>query len=171
MISGKDQDIICSGSDDLTELFSNCVCSSLIPIIIISPLFCSPDLDPSWMKCIEVIRTGDVPMQETELNCVNTAILYIPELMQLLIGISIRRYCPAIGTAGFASIVVRGKRRVPLPPPRITANTSSKGNIIILLKYTVMRSIGSVIRNLKKFFSKERKFIVIYFTLQKKTTQ
>ena len=45
------------------------------------------------------------------------------ELMQLLIGISIKRYFPARGTAGFALNLVKGYRRVPAPPPNIIANT------------------------------------------------
>lgn len=43
--------------------------------------------------------------------------------MQLLIGTSIRRYAPPIGTAGFARLLVRGYKRVPAPPPRIIAPT------------------------------------------------
>ena len=46
------------------------------------------------------------------------------ELMQLLIGMSIRRYFPPIGTAGLARTFVSGKRRVPCPPPMITARIS-----------------------------------------------
>lgn len=45
------------------------------------------------------------------------------ELMQLLIGISIRRYLPAKGTAGLALILVRGYSLVPAPPPKIIART------------------------------------------------
>jgi hypothetical protein len=43
--------------------------------------------------------------------------------MQLLIGISTKRYLPAIGTAGLLRLAVRGCKRVPAPPPRITAMT------------------------------------------------
>ena len=45
------------------------------------------------------------------------------EFMQLLIGMSISRYLPANGTAGFALIFVNGYRRDPFPPPRIMAST------------------------------------------------
>src|SRR5450432_4205200 len=38
---------------------------------------------------------------------------------------SIRRYLPPIGTAGLERLSVRGNRRVPRPPPRMIANTSS----------------------------------------------
>ncbi len=48
------------------------------------------------------------------------------ELMQLLIGMSTSRYLPPSGTAGFERFLVSGKRRVPAPPPMITA-TSSDG--------------------------------------------
>src|SRR5215212_6738862 len=55
----------------------------------------------------------------TELNCVRTKIRFRPDWMQLAIGMSIRRYLPAIGTAGLLRDLVRGYRRVPRPPPRI----------------------------------------------------
>ena len=44
--------------------------------------------------------------------------------MQLLMGMSTRRYLPARGTAGLARSLVSGKRRVPAPPPMMTATTS-----------------------------------------------
>src|SRR5690606_31244925 len=44
--------------------------------------------------------------------------------MQFEIGTSTRRYFPASGTAGLARSLVRGKSRVPAPPPRITASVS-----------------------------------------------
>src|SRR5438046_4190088 len=37
---------------------------------------------------------------------------------------SMRRYFPPIGTAGLDRCRVRGNRRVPRPPPRMTARTS-----------------------------------------------
>ena len=43
--------------------------------------------------------------------------------MQLLTGMSIKRYLLARGTAGFALNLVRGYKRVPAPPPRIIPNT------------------------------------------------
>src|SRR5438132_5540642 len=44
-------------------------------------------------------------------------------LMQLLMGISIRRYLPAMGTAGLLRSCVSGKSRVPRPPPRMRLST------------------------------------------------
>ena len=38
-------------------------------------------------------------------------------------GISINRYLPASGTAGFDRIEVRGESRVPRPPPKTIATT------------------------------------------------
>src|SRR6185295_17173810 len=46
------------------------------------------------------------------------------ELRQLLTGMSMRRYLPPMGTAGFDRCAVRGNRRVPRPPPRMTARTA-----------------------------------------------
>src|SRR5437667_6764102 len=44
--------------------------------------------------------------------------------MQLLIGMSMRRYLPAMGTAGSLRRLVSGYSRVPMPPPRIRLSTS-----------------------------------------------
>src|SRR3990172_3065598 len=60
----------------------------------------------------------------SELYCVSTKMRRRPELMQLLMGMSMMRYFPAMGTAGFDRSCVRGKSRVPRPPPRITARQS-----------------------------------------------
>src|SRR5688572_32037980 len=59
--------------------------------------------------------------REAELYCVNTKILRMSELMQFEIGMSTSRYLPPSGTAGFERSSVSGDRRVPAPPPRITA--------------------------------------------------
>lgn len=42
--------------------------------------------------------------------------------MQLLMGISTKRYAPAIVTAGLARDFVNGYSRDPAPPPKMTAN-------------------------------------------------
>lgn len=44
--------------------------------------------------------------------------------MQLLIGMSMSRYLPAIGTAGFERIFVNGCKRDPRPPPIMIPSTS-----------------------------------------------
>ena len=46
-----------------------------------------------------------------------------PLRANLVIGMSISRYLPAKGTAGFARILVSGNSRVPRPPPRINEIT------------------------------------------------
>lgn len=61
-------------------------------------------------------------LSDAELNCVNTNIRLMPELMQFEIGISTKRYFPAIGTAGLLRLAVSGYNLVPAPPPRIIAN-------------------------------------------------
>ena len=43
--------------------------------------------------------------------------------MQFEIGMSISRYLPASGTAGFERYFVSGYSRVPCPPPKTTATT------------------------------------------------
>ena len=52
-------------------------------------------------------------LSDAELNCVSTKIRLRPACRQLLIGMSISRYLPPIGTAGFERMWVSGKSRVP----------------------------------------------------------
>src|SRR5208283_5664635 len=52
-----------------------------------------------------------------------------PELMQLEMGISTRRYLPANGTAGLARSLVNGNRRLPCPPPMMTDKTALVFNV------------------------------------------
>src|SRR4051812_27165662 len=57
---------------------------------------------------------------------------------------SIRRYLPPMGTAGFDRFRVSGNSRVPRPPPRMIANTSS----IAIGRDLYQRSVGSALRRL-----------------------
>src|SRR3982751_2138586 len=59
--------------------------------------------------------------REAELYCVSTKMRRMSELMQFEIGISTSLYLPPNGTAGFERVKVSGERRVPAPPPKITA--------------------------------------------------
>src|SRR6185503_13150793 len=59
---------------------------------------------------------------DAELYCVSTNIRITSEFMQFDIGTSTRRYFPPRGTAGFDRSRVSGNRRLPAPPPRITAS-------------------------------------------------
>src|SRR3712207_1156070 len=59
--------------------------------------------------------------REAELYCVSTKMRWMSELMQFEIGMSTSLYLPPSGTAGFERVSVSGDRRVPAPPPRITA--------------------------------------------------
>ncbi len=68
-------------------------------------------------------------LSDAELNCVSTKMRRMSACRQLLIGMSISRYWPAIGTAGFDRSCVSGKSRVPWPPPRMIARTSLFTNI------------------------------------------
>lgn len=60
---------------------------------------------------------------DAELNWVSKKIRRNPELMQFEMGISTNRYLPPSGTAGLERSLVKGKSRVPWPPPRMTART------------------------------------------------
>jgi hypothetical protein len=58
--------------------------------------------------------------KEAELNCVNTKMRSIPEFRQFEMGISTKRYFPAMGTAGLERVSVNGYNREPCPPPSTT---------------------------------------------------
>src|SRR6059058_1582904 len=60
---------------------------------------------------------------DAELNWVRRYTRRRPELMQLEIGMSTRRYLPASGTAGLARSRISGNSRVPCPPPMIMERT------------------------------------------------
>ena len=62
-------------------------------------------------------------LSDAELNCVSTKMRRMSACRQLLIGMSISRYLPPIGTAGFERRCVSGNSRVPWPPPRMIART------------------------------------------------
>src|SRR6201988_5412377 len=62
-------------------------------------------------------------LRDAELYCVSTIVRRISELMQFESAISTSRYLPPSGTAGLDRCCVSGKRRLPAPPPRITANS------------------------------------------------
>src|SRR5687767_8234109 len=63
-------------------------------------------------------------LSDAELNWVSTKMRWMSACRQPLIGISIRRYLPPIGTAGLDRVAVKGKSREPCPPPRMTASVS-----------------------------------------------
>src|SRR2546423_13220464 len=60
-------------------------------------------------------------LSDAELNCVSTNMRITSELMQFEIDTSTIRYFPPSGTAGLDRCAVRGNKRLPAPPPRITA--------------------------------------------------
>src|SRR5215208_6561890 len=62
-------------------------------------------------------------LSDAELYCVSTNVRRMSELMQFESAMSTSRYLPPSGTAGFDRCCVSGKRRLPAPPPRITANS------------------------------------------------
>ena len=78
-------------------------------------------------------------LSDAELNCVSTKMRRMSACRQLLTGMSIRRYLPPIGTAGFERCWVSGKRRVPWPPPRMSASTSLFIAMQIRKAYTAAR--------------------------------
>ncbi len=60
-------------------------------------------------------------LSDALLNCVKIHMRLMLLLIQLLIGISTKRYLPAIGTAGLLRLDVSGDKREPAPPPKIIA--------------------------------------------------
>src|SRR5215212_2184092 len=69
-------------------------------------------------------------LSDAELYCVSTNVRRMSELMQFESAMSTSRYLPPSGTAGFDRCCVSGKRRLPAPPPRITANSFGFAGIV-----------------------------------------
>src|SRR5215213_10792819 len=86
---------------------------------------------------------------EAELNMVSTNIRLMLELRQLDIGISTSLYLPAIGTAGFERVEVKGCNRVPAPPPKITDKISLLIRIVYLFIIVLMTDKVLSIHRLK----------------------
>ena len=93
---------------------------------------------------------------DAELNCVNTNILLISELIQLEIGISTKRYFPAIGTAGLERVWVNGANLEPCPPPRMIA----KADLFIFFIFLV---IGMFQYILLLLYPKSGQFAELFF--------
>src|SRR5215204_3673854 len=70
-------------------------------------------------------------LRDAELYCVSTNVRRTSELMQFESAISTSRYLPPSGTAGFDRCCVSGKRRLPAPPPRITAKSLGLAGIVL----------------------------------------
>src|SRR4030095_507596 len=69
-------------------------------------------------------------LSDAELYCVSTNVRRMSELMQFESAMSTSRYLPPSGTAGFERCCVSGKRRLPAPPPRMTANSLGFAGIV-----------------------------------------
>src|SRR6266516_522475 len=64
---------------------------------------------------------------------------------QLLIGMSIRRYFPPIGTAGLDRWWVSGNKRDPWPPPRMSASASLFTGIRLPTAYTTRLTCNTAV--------------------------
>jgi hypothetical protein len=82
---------------------------------------------------------------EAELNCVSTNMRLILLLMQLLMGISTKRYLPAMGTAGLLRVAVKGYNLLPAPPPKITATVDLLIIIVFISFGTALQTAPVII--------------------------
>src|SRR6266851_2927152 len=85
---------------------------------------------------------------EAELYCVSTKMRITSELMQFEIGTSTSRYFPPSGTAGFERSRVSGNKRLPAPPPRITASRLCLSGIELRRGYRESYEIFKIPANL-----------------------
>src|SRR5688572_20688496 len=89
-------------------------------------------------------------LSDAELNCVRTKMRRISACRQPLMGTSMRRYFPPIGTAGLERVAVRGYRRDPWPPPRMMARVS------FIMPWRLSHRRSAVIRQLLQSEQNER---------------
>ena len=67
------------------------------------------DFDEATAEMVELVRLRNVPVEGGGVELGQQVNARRPELMQLEMGMSTRRYLPASGTAGLARSLVRGK--------------------------------------------------------------
>jgi len=112
MVACQYQYVLCPGRFDLDGLFPDSIGRSFIPTPAMVRLLGGKNLNPAFGEDVSRISPVNVPVQRNRVE------------LGLLIGISISRYFPARGTAGFVRSRVSGYSRDPTPPPITTAITS-----------------------------------------------
>ena len=126
MVAGEDQDSTsASHSSKCRDRLAHGVGRALEPVARCRRLLGGEDLDEAVARRGRSGRSAAMwRLSDAELNCVRTKMRRSSACRQLLIGMSMSRYLPPIGTAGFDRAWVSGKSRVPRPPPRMMTITS-----------------------------------------------
>ena len=124
MIPGEDEVGVGVVAHEMAERLADGIGRPLIPVGIIARLFGGENLDEPVAEEIHPVGLGGVAVERRRIELRQHEDPPVSACMQLLMGMSIRRYLPPIGTAGFERCWVSGKSRVPRPPPRISASTS-----------------------------------------------
>ncbi len=114
---------------EVTQILAHGVSRPLIPIrTTFHGLLSRQKFHKSATKMIESIGLANVSMETDAQKLREDEDAIDPELTQFEIGISMSRYLPASGTAGFERILVKGKRRVPRPTTRMSAETEGRSS-------------------------------------------
>ena len=124
LVAAEDEQVFEIVVQEMDEVFADGVGGALIPGGVGEGLFGREDFDEAAGEMIELVGLRNVAVERGGIELGQQVdALQSPELMQLEMGISTRRYLPASGTAGLARSLVSGKSRVPCPPPMMTERT------------------------------------------------
>ena len=128
LVAGQDQHFVRGVFGDVADLLADGVGGALIPVGGLVGLLGGQHLDEAAAEGVELVGVGDVAVQADAEELRQDVDAVQPLLMQLLMGMSMRRYLPATGTAGLLRSWVSGYSRVPRPPPRMRLRTSCMTN-------------------------------------------
>jgi hypothetical protein len=124
VIAGEHELVLGVVLGEVADRLADGVGGALIPVRIVRGLLGSQDFDEAAGEAIEPVGPVMCRLSEAELNCVSTKMRRMSACRQPLIGTSMSRYLPPIGTAGFERKAVNGNSRDPCPPPRMMASVS-----------------------------------------------
>ena len=124
VVAGEHQLVFGVVLREVAHSLTDGVGGSLIPVRVVRRLLGSQNLDEAARETVEPVGPEMCRLSDAELNCVRTKMRRMSACRQPLIGTSMSRYLPPIGTAGFDRVAVSGNSRDPCPPPRMMASVS-----------------------------------------------
>ena len=131
LVAGEDQHVAGAVGVEVAEVLPDGVGGALVPVGRLVGLLGGQHLDEAAAERVELVGVGDVPVQADATGTASGRRCGCrPLLMQLLMGMSMRRYLPATGTAGLLRSLVSGYRPAPRPPPRMKPRTSCMRGVL-----------------------------------------
>ena len=102
LVAGEDQHVLDARLLDVAEVLPHGVGGALVPVVPLSSVCWAARISTKPpLNAIEAVGLADVPVQADRVELREHVDAVQPLLMQFESGMSIRRYLPASGTAGF----------------------------------------------------------------------